>query len=65
MPAEIMIHCAALTKRFGHFTALDYVSFSVAQRLNEPLEPSPGLSAAMPWVSVPQIIPRPEGAQES
>jgi ABC-type multidrug transport system ATPase subunit len=31
MPAEIMIQCEALTKRFGHFTAVDHVSFSVAK----------------------------------
>ncbi|MFO1488156.1 MAG: ABC transporter ATP-binding protein [Verrucomicrobiota bacterium] len=31
MPAEAMIHCDALTKRFGHFTAVDQVSFSVAK----------------------------------
>jgi hypothetical protein len=57
MAAETMIQCEGLTKR-----------------LNEPPEPSPGLSdmprrseaktGAMPWVNVPQIIPRPEGAQE-
>jgi ABC-type Na+ transport system ATPase subunit NatA len=88
MPAETMISREALTKRFGHFTAVDHVSFSVAkgsifgflgpggsgkstairrlpvERLNEPLEPSPGLSVAMPWVNVPQIVPRPEGARE-
>ena len=91
MPAATMIACEALTKRFGHFTAVDQVSFAVAkgsifgflgpngsgkstvirmlcglrpERLNEPPEPSPGLSGAMPWGSVPQIIPRPEGAQE-
>lgn len=29
MPAETMIHCENLTKRFGHFTAVDHVSFSV------------------------------------
>lgn len=31
MPAEPMIQCEALTKRFGHFTAVDHVSFSVAK----------------------------------
>src|SRR5215510_2988146 len=31
MPADPMIHCEALTKRFGHFTAVDHVSFSVAK----------------------------------
>jgi len=31
MPAEIMISCEALTKRFGHFTAVDQVSFAVAK----------------------------------
>jgi ABC-type multidrug transport system ATPase subunit len=31
MPAEIMIACEDLTKRFGHFTAVDRVSFSVAK----------------------------------
>ncbi|HMP83489.1 MAG TPA: ABC transporter ATP-binding protein [Verrucomicrobiota bacterium] len=31
MPAETMIQCDALTKRFGHFTAVDQVSFSVAK----------------------------------
>ena len=31
MPAEIMINCEHLTKRFGHFTAVDDVSFSVAK----------------------------------
>jgi ABC-type multidrug transport system ATPase subunit len=29
MPAQPMIECEALTKRFGHFTAVDHVSFSV------------------------------------
>jgi ABC-type multidrug transport system ATPase subunit len=31
MPTEIMIKCENLTKRFGHFTAVDHVSFSVAK----------------------------------
>src|SRR5690348_16929811 len=31
MPAEKMIECEKLTKRFGHFTAVDHVSFSVAK----------------------------------
>jgi ABC-type multidrug transport system ATPase subunit len=31
MSAETMISCDALTKRFGHFTAVDHVSFSVAK----------------------------------
>jgi len=31
MPAETMISCDALTKRFGHFTAVDQVSFAVAK----------------------------------
>ena len=31
MPAETMIECEGLTKRFGHFTAVDHVSFSVAK----------------------------------
>jgi ABC-type multidrug transport system ATPase subunit len=31
MPAETMIACDALTKHFGHFTAVDHVSFSVAK----------------------------------
>src|ERR1043165_8201135 len=31
MPAETMIECEKLTKRFGHFTAVDAVSFSVAK----------------------------------
>jgi ABC-type multidrug transport system ATPase subunit len=31
MPAETMIACDALTKRFGHFTAVDHVSFAVAK----------------------------------
>lgn len=31
MPAETMISCDALTKRFGHFTAVDHVSFAVAK----------------------------------
>src|ERR1044071_7721108 len=31
MPAEIMIECEKLTKRFGHFTAVDRVSFSIAK----------------------------------
>ena len=34
-------------------------------RLENPQESSPGLSGAMPWVNVPSIIPRPEGAQEA
>ena len=38
---------------------------NTTKRLNEPPEPSPGLSAAMPWVMVSQITPRPEGARES
>jgi len=29
--AETMIQCEGLTKRFGHFTAVDHVSFSVAK----------------------------------
>lgn len=64
MAAETMISRNALAKRFGHFTAVDQDLFAVV-RLNEPPEPSPGLSEAMPWVSVPQIIPRPEGVQEA
>src|SRR4051812_41571447 len=31
MPTEPMIHCEGLTKRFGHFTAVDHVTFSVAK----------------------------------
>lgn len=31
MPAETMIACDALTKHFGHFMAVDHVSFSVAK----------------------------------
>jgi ABC-type multidrug transport system ATPase subunit len=31
MPVETMIECEALTKRFGHFTAVDHVSFSVSK----------------------------------
>ena len=31
MPTETMISCEALTKRFGHFTAVDHVSFAVAR----------------------------------
>ena len=31
MPAESMIECEALTRRFGHFTAVDHVSFAVAK----------------------------------
>jgi ABC-type multidrug transport system ATPase subunit len=31
MPAEIMIECEGLTKRFGHFTAVDHVSLKVAK----------------------------------
>ncbi|MBI2928041.1 MAG: ABC transporter ATP-binding protein [Verrucomicrobia bacterium] len=31
MPAEIMIECEGLTRRFGHFTAVDQVSFRVAK----------------------------------
>ena len=31
MPAETMIECEGLTKRFGHFTAVDDVSFTVAK----------------------------------
>src|SRR5689334_19371794 len=31
MSAETMISCEALTKRFGHFTAVDHVTFSVAR----------------------------------
>lgn len=31
MPAETMIQCDSLTKRFSHFTAVDHVSFSVSK----------------------------------
>src|SRR5436190_18444222 len=31
MPTETMIECESLTKRFGHFTAVDHVAFSVAK----------------------------------
>src|SRR6187401_2687886 len=31
MPAETMIQCDGLTKRFGAFTAVDHVSFSVSK----------------------------------
>jgi ABC-type multidrug transport system ATPase subunit len=31
MPAETMIECEGLTKRFGHFTAVDHVSLKVAK----------------------------------
>jgi ABC-type multidrug transport system ATPase subunit len=31
MPSETMIECEGLTKRFGHFTAVDHVTFSVAK----------------------------------
>jgi len=31
MPAATMIQCEGLTKRFGHFTAVDHVSFSVGK----------------------------------
>lgn len=31
MPAETMIECENLTRRFGHFTAVDHVSFSIAK----------------------------------
>src|SRR5439155_4418064 len=31
MPAEPMIVCDRLTRRFGHFTAVDHVSFKVAK----------------------------------
>jgi len=31
MPAETMIECEHLTKRFGHFTAVDNVSFSIGK----------------------------------
>src|ERR1043165_4607816 len=29
MPAETMIECESLTRRFGHFTAVDHVTFGV------------------------------------
>src|SRR3954464_224845 len=29
MPAEIMIECQNLTRRFGHFTAVDHVSLRI------------------------------------
>jgi ABC-type multidrug transport system ATPase subunit len=32
MPAETMIECEGLTKRFGHFTAVDHVSFKIAKK---------------------------------
>jgi ABC-type multidrug transport system ATPase subunit len=31
MSDEIMIECEGLTKRFGHFTAVDHVSFAIAK----------------------------------
>src|SRR6266545_4065962 len=31
MSAETMIACEKLTKRFGHFTAVDHISFSVGK----------------------------------
>jgi drug efflux transport system ATP-binding protein len=31
MPVETMIECDGLTRRFGHFTAVDHVSFKVAK----------------------------------
>src|SRR4051812_50127139 len=31
MPSQTMIECEGLTKRFGTFTAVDHVSFSVAK----------------------------------
>src|SRR6266850_673814 len=31
MPAEIMIECENLTRRFGHFTAVEHVSFKVGK----------------------------------
>lgn len=31
MPGEAMIECEGLTKRFGHFTAVDHVSFKVGK----------------------------------
>src|SRR5215469_2843863 len=31
MPAEIMIDCNRLTRRFGHFTAVDHVTFKVTK----------------------------------
>lgn len=31
MPAETMISCENLTKRFGHFTAVDHVSLNIAK----------------------------------
>src|SRR6266568_4808107 len=31
MPAETMIACENLTRRFGHFTAVDHVSFTVSK----------------------------------
>src|SRR5437660_1501035 len=31
MPVETMIECENLTRRFGHFTAVDHVSFKVAK----------------------------------
>ena len=31
MPTETMIQCEGLTKRFGHFTAVDHVTFSFAK----------------------------------
>jgi ABC-type multidrug transport system ATPase subunit len=31
MPAEIMIECENLTKRFGHFTAVDHVSLKITK----------------------------------
>src|SRR5881227_2639721 len=31
MPAETMIECENLTKRFGHFTAVDHVSLKITR----------------------------------
>ncbi len=34
MTGEVMIECEGLTKRFGHFTAVDQVSFTIEQGLH-------------------------------
>src|SRR5260221_9481022 len=51
---EYAILTAEICKATFGLTPTEYAEF---KRLNEPPEPSPGLSAAMPWVMVRQNIP--------
>jgi hypothetical protein len=56
---------ALATFQAADWAANEWLDRAPNQRLEKPPESSPGLSGAMPWVNVPPIISRPEGAQEA